>query len=211
MVAFVSLRSKRRRLGKGFDEEDANKSGGNELLLISALPKRRCFSFSKFPRARIKDCESPRGFAEKSTLESDAGNMRSILAAERLLCDASSETSRGKGAEAYVTTGAKKLPASETFRCEWVESLENGAPNGNAVRALWDIFKETRFGRAKIFCGSEVKALRDKSKVVSALKEENDSGNVFNLLSWSYVESRSVLGRSTDWRQQQHTHIDKFE
>jgi hypothetical protein len=85
----------------------------------------------------------------------------------------------GRGVLAYVTTGAKKLPALLLMERE--EPLEKGALNGSEVMALCDILRVMRLGRAKILVGRVVNAFWERSSVVSALRSAKDFGNAISL------------------------------
>jgi hypothetical protein len=89
-----------------------------------------------------------------------------------LLLDAFKTRSLGSGALARIISGAPKKPRLGDFG-DRAAAEEKGAENGREDKELLAILRFESAGSENIFAGRDVRALCDRSSVVSAVRSAN--------------------------------------
>ena len=106
--------------------------------------------------------------------------------AEMWLCETSRVVSRGRGVVARVMLCENQSPLVSLVRERGFEpSASNSARKGREVKSLCDKLRVVRFGSAKRLVGSTVRVLRERSRLVRAVRSANESGKLASLLLWS--------------------------
>ena len=147
---------------------------GKESSPTSVCSATNSVSFVNRASAWMRDVIFPSGFELRSSFVSDLGRWLtswSIPAAVSRLWDTSNDSSFGSGSVARVMLSEYQSPLESRVRERGFESAgRKGEKNGSAASKLCERFRDVIFGRAHIFGGKTAISLRERSRVVSAVR-----------------------------------------